>query len=72
VALFVFLAMELACAAVLVWGLARESAAIALVGAGGMLVIFVGLTVLSIVLGVRQSSAARRDSPPPSDRSSAR
>ena len=67
VALFVILAMELACAAVLVWGVARESAAIALAGAGSMLAIFVGTTVLSIALGIRESSAARRASRHPPD-----
>jgi hypothetical protein len=69
VALFVFLGMELACGAVLVWGLARESAAIALAGAGGMLATFVGLTVLSVALGIKESSAARQALRHPPDRS---
>lgn len=69
VAVFVIPAVVVACAAVLVWGVARESAAIALAGAGGMLAIFFGLTVLSIASGIRESSAARRSLRHPPDRS---
>jgi hypothetical protein len=70
VALLLVIALEVGCAAVLVWGVARGSASIVLAGAGGLVAILIGTTALSIVLGVRQTSAARRNSPPPSDRSS--
>jgi hypothetical protein len=59
VALFVIIAMELACAGVLVWGVAQGRASIVLAGAGGLVAILIGTTVLSIVLGVRQTLTRR-------------
>jgi hypothetical protein len=68
-ALFVIGAAELACAAVLVWGVVQGSAPIVLAGAGGLLAILIGGTVFSIVLGIKEPSAARQALRHPPDRS---
>ena len=59
IAMFVILALELACAGLLVWGVARGSAPIVLAAAGGMVAILVGTTALSIVAGIKKSTARR-------------